>query len=405
MTFNPGSQLDPGQIIRPSRHGRAAASPSVAAARSAWSCSRLHASRRQPERPRSAPRTGRRDRPGELRARHRLQDRRRTPMPATTAGSSATSTASRSTGPTPFSASGKQYQPVDTVLFTRRDAQRLRHRERRRAARSTARSTSWSTSTSASSTSCGASSARRAARSPRAMSSPTNTATTSRTFSAPCRPMAAADRRRGPIRPDRAPGRLLRRRLGQPRVVDRLSSRRSPTPRSPTRSTPPRRSVTTGSRRRRGPGEPGFVDARLVGPAPEMVHDRIPDRRPGCLRHVQRRPERPGYGEGGGAGIDDHSLVVADQPRGGRANPALHVGLQPNAHRERWLVTPGDRADRTAVNSAQQPLALQQLQVPPDGHLRDTGQGGQGRDAHPPLDLKRLHNALMALLLHMHVFD
>ena len=87
-------------------------------------------------------------------------------------------------------------------------------------ARSTARSTRRSTSTSASSTSCARSSARAPARSPRPTCSRTSTATTCRTSPAP-----RQDRQRpaGPeerVGEDRAPGRLLRRRLGEPRAAD-----------------------------------------------------------------------------------------------------------------------------------------------------------------------------------------
>ena len=52
------------------------------------------------------------------------------------------------------------------------------------------------------------------------------------------------------VGPDRAPGRLLRGRLGEQRGRDRTTSCRSRTPRSPTRSMPRRPSATTGSSRR-----------------------------------------------------------------------------------------------------------------------------------------------------------
>ena len=96
------------------------------------------------------------------------------------------------------------------------------------------------------------------------------------------------DRRREPVRPHRAPGRLLRRRLGQPRGVDRLSRAAH---RRPDRR---RARCGRGGRRRphpggdAGPGRSRLVDAWLVGPAPEVVHDRLPERRPVAVRHVQR---------------------------------------------------------------------------------------------------------------------
>ena len=43
-----------------------------------------------------------------------------------------------------------------------------------------------------------------------------------------------------------------------------------------------------------GPGQPRDLDPRLVRPAPEVVHGRLPDGVAGPLRHVQRQPLRPG---------------------------------------------------------------------------------------------------------------
>ena len=80
--------------------------------------------------------------------------------------------------------------------------------------------------------------------------SPMSTATTSRTSWARCSGGGGGDGRRGPVGPDGAPGRLLRRRVGEPRGVSTGSSSRSPTPRSRTRSMPRRPSATTASRRR-----------------------------------------------------------------------------------------------------------------------------------------------------------
>ena len=99
------------------------------------------------------------------------------------------------------------------------------------------------------------------------------------------------DRRREPLRPDRAPGRLLRRRLDQPRGVHRLSRADH---RRPDRG---RARCRRGGRRRphpggdAGPGGPRLVDARLVGAAPEVVHDRLPERRPGEVRHSPARSD------------------------------------------------------------------------------------------------------------------
>ena len=65
-------------------------------------------------------------------------------------------------------------------------------------------------------------SARRAGRSPRPTSSPTSTATTSRTCSASSSRAAASTGATSRLRADGAPGRLLRRRLGEPRRSTRL---------------------------------------------------------------------------------------------------------------------------------------------------------------------------------------
>ncbi len=146
-----------------------------------------------------------------------------TPTPARTAGSSATSTACRRTGRREFAAAGQQYEPVDTV-FHRRD---IRPAAARRAPRRTVllpgRQVVY--------IDLGffdelrRSSARRAARSPRPTSSPTSTATTSRTCSASSR-RGRRSRRRGRVGADRAPGRLLRRRLGEQRRARPASSSR-----------------------------------------------------------------------------------------------------------------------------------------------------------------------------------
>ena len=84
----------------------------------------------------------------------------------------------------------------------------------------------------------------------------------------------------GPVGADRAPGRLLRRRLGATTRRDRLPRAADP---GPDRGCARRGRV----RRRRpdpvrdpGPGRPGDVDPRLVRAAPALVQRRLPDRRP-----------------------------------------------------------------------------------------------------------------------------
>ena len=59
------------------------------------------------------------------------------------------------------------------------------------------------------------------------------------------------------------------------------------TPRSPTPSTPRRRWATTGSSSDAGPGEPGDLDARLVGPAGEVAEARLHHEGSLAVRHVR----------------------------------------------------------------------------------------------------------------------
>ena len=293
MTFNPGAQPRSRPDHRPPRHGRAWRRPRRRRRRDRHRPrARYTAPRRQPDD--LGPlglEPGRRDRPGRAPRSPPTARPARTPTRATTAGSSATSTASRSTGRDEFAASGEQYKPAKTRPVHRRAS-------RPAAARASAASGPFY---------CPPdklvyldlgffdelrTQLRRAGRLARrrATSSPTNTATTSRTSSGRSQPDGGDDGRREPVGPDRAPGRLLRRASGPTTRRRPATSSRSPTPRSPTRSTRPRPSVTTGSRRRpSGQVDPETVDARLVRPAPEVVHHGLPERRSGRLRHVQRR--------------------------------------------------------------------------------------------------------------------
>ena len=75
MTFDPNAQLDPGQITdRRGMGGRGGLAIGGGGHRRR-AVPRLHPARRQPERLGPAPRAGRRDRPGQLGHRDRLQDR------------------------------------------------------------------------------------------------------------------------------------------------------------------------------------------------------------------------------------------------------------------------------------------------------------------------------------------
>ena len=278
MTFNPGSQLDPGQVS--DRRGMGGVAIGGGGAIGIILLLAYTLLGGNPNDLGPAPRTRRRDRPGELRDRHRLQDGRGRQRPRRLPDPRLTSTRSRSIGPTTFTASGEQYQPVDTVLFTG------------------ATNSGCGTATSASGpfycpvdklvyldldffqelrTRFGANAGSLAqgyvvaheyghhVQAPRP----------------PPDERRRPDRRREPIRSYRTPGRLLPA-CGPTTPLPRLS-RTAHDARSPTRSTRPRRSATTASRGDAGPGRPRLVDAWLVGPSPEVVHDRLPERYPaGC---------------------------------------------------------------------------------------------------------------------------
>ena len=177
-------------------------------------------------------------------------------------------------------AGGPELRAAQTVLFTGADQHRLRHGDRatsgpfycpadkhvyldlgffdelqqpvRRPGRAVRRRPTWS---------------------------PTSTATTSRT----CSGIARVERRRGARAPtgqlgaDRAAGRLLRRRLGEPRGRDRLPRTADRRRTSPTALDA---AAAVGDdriqKRDAGPGEPRDLDARLVRAAPALVQDRLP---------------------------------------------------------------------------------------------------------------------------------
>ena len=294
MTFNPSTQLDPGQVTDRRGMGRGGGlALGGGGAIGRRPAPRLRPARRQPERSRADPRAGRRDRPGELRARHRLQDRpgrqraRRLPDPRLRqqhpgvldrrvrgVGRDRTSRPTPSCSPArPRAAAGPRA---------------------RRPARSTARATSSSTSTSTSSTSCARASARRAARSPRATSSPTSTATTSRTCSALSgrgggEPAPRAARSGSSCRPTASPasGRNHAASTGFLAAVHRCR-------RSPMRSTPRRRSATTGSRsRRRARSTPTPGRTARPSSARQWFMTGYQSGDPSELRHVQRRRSDP----------------------------------------------------------------------------------------------------------------
>ncbi|CAA9267460.1 MAG: YpfJ protein, zinc metalloprotease superfamily, partial [uncultured Blastococcus sp.] len=99
------------------------------------------------------------------------------------------------------------------------------------------------------------------------------------------------DQRHGP---PGAAGRLLRRHLGQPRRdgarrIGRAADRRDHPGRHRRRARrrrPHRRRLHPGEPRRRH-RRPGRLHPRLVGATAEVVHDRVPDRRPEPVRHLR----------------------------------------------------------------------------------------------------------------------
>ena len=265
---------------RPPRHGRADRSRCRRRRTRPRAAPRLHAARRQPERPRAAARPGRRDRAGR-RARPSRPTARpaRTRTRATTAGSSATSTASRPTGPTSSRASNAPYVPDQDRALLRGDAERLRDRERRHRAVLLPRRQARLPRPRLLRRAADAGSAPRAARSPRATSSPTSTATTSRTSwasSGASRHRARA-RQGGSVRTELQADCLAGVwaepcRGRDPRAVDPRADRGRPR-----RGGGRRRRPDPGGRER--PGGPRALDARLIGAARAVVHHRLPGRR------------------------------------------------------------------------------------------------------------------------------
>ena len=123
--------------------------------------------------------------------------------------------------------------------------------------------------------------------------SPTSTATTSRTCSAPmAKEPEPRDRPDEPVGRARAAGRLLRGRLGARRDDGRGRGRRSLHHRDHRRRHPDAHRRSHGRRRRPdpaadpGPRQRGAVDPRLGGGAGPLVHPGLPGRHPRLLRHL-----------------------------------------------------------------------------------------------------------------------
>ena len=207
----------------------------------------------------------------------------RMPRTARTVGSWPTSTASRTTGTARCAATGNHPPCSSPVRPRARAEQRPPTSDR-----STVPATPRCTSTSGSSRSSRIGSGRRGDRSRRRTSWRTSTATTSRICSgcSPRRRRWAGTAER--LRPHRAAGRLLCRRLGGERRRHRL-------PHADHRSGRRRRARRgQGGRRRpdptRDPGQrqPRHVDARIVSGTPAVVPDGLLLRRSERVRHVQR---------------------------------------------------------------------------------------------------------------------
>ena len=92
------------------------------------------------------------------------------------------------------------------------------------------------------------------------------------------------------------------------------------------------------------PGGPGGLDARVVGAAPEVVHDRLPGRRPERLRHVQRRDLARQRGRRGAAASRDPRSRLGQAAAGDGRSP--RSGRSPARDRDLDADVAGRRARR-----------------------------------------------------------
>ena len=139
-------------------------------------------------------------------------------------------------------------------------------------------------------------------RSPRHTCSPTSTATTSRTCSETSTGLGGTRARRRAVRPHRAPGRLLRRRLGEPRDADGVHRGAERRRTSLTASMLRRRWATTGSRpgrRARSIPRPGRTAVRASASTGSRWATRAAGLRPVTPLPARSRPDpRPSRGSG-----------------------------------------------------------------------------------------------------------